>query len=113
MGDMWLSERSYDYKGWEGKPPNKIHFVSDKGHFEYLPVVDNEEKKLYAGLDAENIKLRMIVKCLMSFFLYGDCEGCAYVDECDPSVIRAGDRCKVVRELRSLGINTDDWSDRE
>jgi hypothetical protein len=109
MGDMWLSDRICDYECWEGKPPNKIHFVSDKGHFEYLPVTDSEEKKAYVGLDAENIRLRMIVKCLMNFFLYGDCEGCLYVDECDPEITRAGDHCKLMCELRALGIKPDDW----
>jgi hypothetical protein len=107
---MWLSDRTCDYDGWDGKPPNMIHFVSDVGHFEYAPVKTDDAKRNLVGLDAENIRLRMIVRCLMSFFLHGDCEGCTYVDECNPEIIRASDDCKLMRELRALGIGDYDWS---
>jgi hypothetical protein len=106
---MWLSDRTCDYDGWEGKPPNRIHFVSDMGHVEYTPVTSEDSKKLLVGLDAENIRLRVVVRHLTDFFLQGSCAACPYyiVDGCKAK--RASDECKIVGELRTLGMLTSDW----
>ena len=107
MGDMWLSDRICDYECWEGKPPNKIHFVSDKGHFEYVPVTTEESKKYLVGMDAENIRMRVVIKCLADFFLHGSCTVCSYASECKAA--HASDNCKLMGELRALGIKSNDW----
>ena len=107
MGDMWLTDRTCEYDGWDGKPPNRIHFVSPVGHFEYAPVETDEAKRNLVGLDAENIRLRVVAMCLMDFFLRGSCAVCSYASECKAA--HASEDCKLMGELRALGIKSDDW----